>query len=88
MLFSKEFEQKLLEESQVIFEKMLNLAEQSVEKPEFIQQKDVPKYFGGISINTVLSFETKGLKRCEPISGGKIYYHRKELERFMLDHQK
>lgn len=88
MLFSKEFEQQLLEESQVIFEKMLNLAEQSVEKPEFIQQKDVPKYFGGISINTVLSFETKGLKRCEPISGGKIYYHRKELERFMLDHQK
>ncbi len=67
---------------------MLNLAEQSIEKPEFIQQKDVPKYFGGISINTILSFESKGLKRCEPISGGKIYYHRKELERFMLDHQK
>ncbi len=88
MVFSKEFEQKLLEESQVIFEKMVNLAEQSVEKPEFIQQKDVPKYFGGISINTILSFESKGLKRCEPISGGKIYYHRKELERFMLDHQK
>lgn len=88
MLFSKEFEQKLLEESHVIFEKMLNLAEKSAEKPEFIQQKDVPKYFGGISINTILSFESKGLKRCEPISGGKIYYHRKELERFMLDHQK
>lgn len=68
MLFSKEFEQKLLEESQVIFEKMLNLAEESAEKPEFIQQKDVPKYFGGININTVLSFESKGLKRCEPIS--------------------
>lgn len=87
-VFSDNYEQKLLEEQKEIFSKWIQLAEQLAEKPRFIQQKNVTKYYEGVSIGTLLKYERLGLKRCEPVADGKVYYYTKELDRFMLEHVK
>lgn len=87
-MFSEDYEQELLKQQQETYIKMLELAEEQAQKPPFIQQKDVSKYYLGISIGTLLKYEKMGLKRCEPVEGGNVFYYTKELDRFMLENQK
>lgn len=87
-MFSEAYEQELLKQHQETYAKMLELVEVQSQKPPFIQQKNVPKYYDGISIATLLKYEKKGLKRYEPISGGNVFYYTKELDRFMLANEK
>ncbi|UDM74020.1 hypothetical protein [Vagococcus fluvialis] len=87
-MFSEDYEQELLKQHRETYAKMLKLVEAQAQKPPFIQQKNVPKYYDGISIATLLKYEKNGLKRYEPISGGNVFYYTKELDRFMLENQK
>lgn len=87
-MFSFEYEQELLKQHQQTYQRMIELAEQQVQKPPFIQQKNVSKYYDGVSIGTLLKYEKNGLKRYEPIEGGNVFYYTKELDRFMLENQK
>lgn len=87
-MFSEDYEQELLKQQQKVYMKLLELAEKQAQKPPFIQQKNVSKYYDGVSIGTLLKYEKNGLKRYEPISGGNVFYYTKELDRFMLENQK
>lgn len=87
-MFSEDYEQELLKQHRETYSRMLELVELQAQKPPFIQQKNVSKYYDGISIATLLKYERNGLKRYEPISGGNVFYYTKELDRFMLENQK
>ncbi|GGC74542.1 MerR family transcriptional regulator [Enterococcus wangshanyuanii] len=86
-MFSSWFETVILKTLEKYFEKFLDLANQRSVKPIFIQKKNVGLYYDGVSKDTLKAYEEKGLKRCEPIQGGNVYYHVDELERFMLKYQ-
>lgn len=86
-VFSNWFEKLLLNLLEKYFDRFLQLAEERANKPEFIQQKSVPRYYEGVSMPTLKKYEKLGLKRCEPVEGGNIYYQASELDRFMLLHQ-
>lgn len=87
-MFSEDYEQELLKQHRETYAKMLDLVENQVQKPPFIQQKNVSKYYDGVSVGTLLKYEKNGLKRYEPIEGGNVFYYTKELDRFMLENQK
>lgn len=87
-LFSEDYERELLRKHQETYEKMIELVEKQAQKPPFIQQKNVSKYYDGVSIGTILKYEKMGLKRYEPVEGGNVFYYTKELDRFMLENQK
>lgn len=85
-MFSKDYEARVFEEQKRVFDQLLKLSEQRVLKPEFIKKKNVKKYYDDISDDTLRKYEKLGLKRHEPIEGGNVFYHTKELDRFMLSH--
>lgn len=85
-VFSNWFEKLLLNLLEKYFDRSLQLAEERVNKPVFIQQKNVPLYYDGVSLPTLKKYEDLGLKRCEPVEGGNIYYPVSELDRFMLSY--
>ena len=87
-MFSESYEQELLKQHQETYQRMVELAEKQAQKPPFIQQKNISKYYDGISIGTLGKYEKQGLKRYEPIEGGNVFYYTKELDRFMLENQK
>ena len=86
--FSIEYEQELLKQHRETYQRMIELVEQQVQKPPFIQQKDVSNYYKGISVGTLIRYERQGLKRSEPVEGGSVWYATSELDRFMLENQK
>lgn len=87
-MFSHEYEQQLLKQHQEAYQRMVELAEKQAERPPFIQQKNVTKYYDNVSINSILKYERMGLKRYEPVPGGSVFYYTKELDRFMLSNEK
>lgn len=87
-MFSENYERELLKQHQEAYQRMVELAEKQAQKPPFIQQKNISKYYDGISIVTLGKYERMGLKRFEPISGGNVFYYTKELDRFMLENEK
>lgn len=86
-VFSLWFEKILLSTLEKYFERFIELAEDRERKPAFIKQKSVSKYYEGVTPDTLKKYEALGLKRCEPVTGGNVYYSIKELDRFMLEHQ-
>lgn len=87
-MFSESYERELLKQHKETYQRMVELAEKQAQKPPFIQQKNVTKYYDDISIGTLLKYEKMGLKRYEPVEGGNVFYYTKELDRFMLENQK
>ena len=87
-IFSDCFENLLLNLLEKYFDKFVKIAEEQVDKPVFIKQKNAIKYYDNIDAATLKKYELQGLKRCEPIEGGSVYYHVKELDRFMLSNQR
>lgn len=83
-IFSSEYEYELLELHQRTYQKMLELAEQRISKPVFIQKCNVNKYYDGVSAGTLERYEELGLKRHQPVEKGLVFYHTRELDRFML----
>ncbi|WP_348920152.1 hypothetical protein [Enterococcus rotai] len=86
-VFSNWFEKLLLNLLEKYFDKFTELAEARVDKPGFIKQKNALKYFDDIDAATLKKYESLGLKRCEPIEGGIVFYQTSELDRFMLSNQ-
>lgn len=87
-VFSKWFENLLLKMLEKYFDRFMEMAEQRSVKSGFIKRESACKYYDGISVNTLLKYEDKGLKRIEPIEGGTVYYSIAELDRFMLLYEK
>ncbi|MBO0421400.1 hypothetical protein [Enterococcus plantarum] len=79
-VFSNWFENSLLNLLEKYFDKFTELAEARVNKPRFIKQKNALKYYDGINAATLKKYESLGLKRCEPIEGGVVYYQTSELD--------
>lgn len=86
-VFSSWFEKLLISLLEKYFETFLKLAEERASKPKFIKQKNISDYYDGCSVDTLAKYEEKGLKRCEPIEGGNVFYSTEELDRFMLKYQ-
>lgn len=85
-MFSEDYERQLLEMHQRTYDRLTELAEERAEKPPWIQQKDIPNYYKGLSNGTLAKYEALGLKRHSPINGGNVFYSTKELDSFMARH--
>ncbi|MGX7203524.1 hypothetical protein BCR22_14035 [Enterococcus plantarum] len=86
-VFSNWFENSLLNLLEKYFDKFTELTEARMNKPRFIKQKNALNYYDGIDAAMLKKYESLGLKRCESIESGVVYYQTSELDRFMLSNQ-
>ncbi|WP_086348501.1 hypothetical protein [Candidatus Enterococcus clewellii] len=86
-VFSRWFENKLLDLVEKLFNRFMSMKEQQTTPAGFIKQKNALKFYDGIDAKTLSEYEALGLKRCEPIEGGNVFYEIAELKRFMRKYQ-
>lgn len=82
-VFSDSFENKLLLIVDGHLRERVEIEKKNIERPKWIRQKDLNLFFSNVSRATLMEWETKGLKRSEPVEGGGVYYSAEELDYFM-----
>ena len=82
-VFSDSFEKNLILIVDTHLRERVEIEKRNLDRPKWIRQKDLSLYFSNISRSTLTIWESKGLKRSEPVEGGGVYYSASELDYFM-----
>ncbi|WP_239256647.1 MerR family transcriptional regulator [Listeria ilorinensis] len=86
-ILSKEFESNLSQTIAETFNQLKEAAENSAIKKRWIRQADIQQYVE-VSAKTLREWERRGLRRCEPIEGGGVYYDLEEIDTFMKKYKR
>lgn len=84
-ILSEDFQKELIDVIREEVKEAVKAVERQAVKPLYVRRVDVPKLFVDerVTLGTVSEWEKLGLQRCEPKSGGGVFFEIEEVKRFM-----